>query len=226
LQPIPGFETLLVVQAIPGDNAPAFYSVEWSKSENAIVRALRPSGEQVWMTHLSSSGNPSTLKHSLPLTGEVFENGMLVSDQSLFIIGVKKAFTITAPVDPSALGLPPDGKSFLVHATGDAVGGILLLERGRFRDSLVDLNPADGSEFWRYRSAGRLATDWTANWNMDVEACVFRAPDSQRRDRTGPFPDTLPRVIEHDRWIPVHRSATQHFEKPESVTCGFRPYLQ
>jgi len=168
LHPMPGFETLLVVQAVPGDNAPAFYSVEWSKSENAIVRALRASGQQVWMTHLSSSGNPSTLKHTLPVTGEVFENGALVSDQSLFIIGVKKAFTSTAPGDPSALGLPPDGKSLLVHATGDAVGGILLLERGRFRDSLVDLNPADGSEFWRYRSAARLATDWTANWNMDI----------------------------------------------------------
>ncbi len=85
LHPMPGFETLLVVQAVPGDNAPAFYSVEWSKSENAIVRALRASGQQVWMTHLSSSGNPSTLKHTLPVSGEVFENGTLVSDQSLFI---------------------------------------------------------------------------------------------------------------------------------------------
>jgi hypothetical protein len=46
LQPMPGLETLLVVQAVPGDNAPAFYSVEWSKSENSIVRALPASGEQ------------------------------------------------------------------------------------------------------------------------------------------------------------------------------------
>jgi hypothetical protein len=168
LHPMPGFETLLVIQAVAADKAPAFYSVEWSKSENAIVRALRSSGEQLWMTHLSSSASPSTLKHTLPVTGEVFENGALVSDQALFIIGVNKAFTSTAPADPSALGLPPDGKSLLVHATGDAVGGILLLERGRFRDSLVDLNPATGSELWRYRSAGRLAADWTANGNMDV----------------------------------------------------------
>jgi hypothetical protein len=71
----------------------------------------------VWMTQLSSSGNPSTLEHALAATGEILENGALVSDQSLFIIGVKKAFTSTARGDPSALGLPPDGKSLLVTMT-------------------------------------------------------------------------------------------------------------
>jgi hypothetical protein len=232
LHPMPGFETLLVIQAVAADKAPAFYSVEWSKSENAIVRALRSSGEQLWMTHLSSSASPSTLKHTLPVTGEVFENGALVSDQALFIIGVNKAFTSTAPADPSALGLPPDGKSLLVHATGDAVGGILLLERGRFRDSLVDLNPATGSELWRYRSAGRLAADWTANGNMDVGIVeTLSKPVSSGllvlNAGTGQVGSRIPaRVVEHNRWIPVHRSATQHFEKPASVTCWFRPYLQ
>jgi hypothetical protein len=70
--------------------------------------------------------------------------------------------------DPSSYGLPVDGKSILLRASGEDSGGMILLERGRFRDSLVDLNPADGSELWRYRSDGRLAKNWTANGNGDV----------------------------------------------------------
>ena len=168
LLPVPGFQTLLVVQAVPTGGGPAFFSVEWSKSENAIVRALNESGQQMWMTRLASNASPLTLKHTLPPPGQVFQNDMLVSDHSMFIIGEKSAFAGNNATDPTALGLPPDGKSILLRATGDASGGIILLERGRFRDSLVDLNPADGSELWRYPSEGRLAKNWTANWNMDV----------------------------------------------------------
>ncbi len=168
LQPIPGFETLLVVPAVPGEDGPVFYSVEWSKSENAIVRALSQSGQQIWMTHLASRGSPLTLKQTLPAPGQVFQNQALVSDHAMFIIGTKSIFMGNNATDLDSLGLPPDGQSILLRATGDAAGGLVLLERGRFRDSLVDLNPADGAELWRYRSAGRLGKSWTASWNGDI----------------------------------------------------------
>ena len=165
---MPGFETLFVVQAVPGGEGPAFFSIEWSKSENAIVRALDLAGEQLWTTHLSSHATPRTLHHRLQRPGQVFQNDVVINDDALFIIGDKSAFLETHAKDPSALGLPPDGESMLLGAIGDASGGTLLLERGRFTDSLVDLNPADGTEQWRYRSPGRLTNDWTANWNMDI----------------------------------------------------------
>ena len=168
LQPMPGFQTLLVIQAVPTGGGPAFYSIEWSKSENAIVRALGESGQQMWMTHLASSANLQTLKHTLPAPGQVFQNEALVSDHSMFIIGEKSGFALNNATDPSSNGLPLDGMSILLRASGEDSGGMILLERGRFRDSLVDLNPADGSELWRYRSEGRLAKNWTANGNGDV----------------------------------------------------------
>jgi hypothetical protein len=45
---------------------------------------------------------------------------------------------------------------------------LLILERGRFHDIVVDFNGADGSEVWRYRSAGHLAKNWTVNQSGDV----------------------------------------------------------
>jgi len=68
----------------------------------------------------------------------------------------------------SAPGLPSDGNSILLRGSGDRFGGLLLLERGRFRDSLLDLRAADGTESWRYRSAGRLSKNWTVNQSGDV----------------------------------------------------------
>jgi len=168
LQPMPGFQTLLVMQAVPTGGGPAFYSIEWSSSTKAIVRALGESGQQMWMTHLVSSASPQTLKHTLPAPGQVFQNEALVSEHSMFIIGEKSGFALNSATDPSSYGLPMDGKSILLRASGDDSGGMILLERGRFRDSLVDLNPADGTELWRYRSEGRLAKNWTANGNGDV----------------------------------------------------------
>ena len=48
--------------------------------------------------------------------------------------------------DPSHYDLPMDGKNILVRAVGDFSGGLLLLERGRFRDSLVRLAPMTGAK--------------------------------------------------------------------------------
>jgi outer membrane protein assembly factor BamB len=169
LQPMPGFQTLLLIQAVPTQAGPALYSIEWSNSENAIVRALSESGQQIWMTHLASNASPITLKHHLPDPGRVTQNEATISDHSMFIIGSKKtAFMANNATDASSRNLPVDGKSILIHTSADDSGGMMLLERGRFRDSLVDLNPSDGGELWRYSSEGRLAKNWTANANGDV----------------------------------------------------------
>jgi outer membrane protein assembly factor BamB len=169
LQPMPGFQTLLLIQAVPTGAGPVFYSIEWSNSENAIVRALSESGQQIWMTHLASTASPLTLKHRLPAPGQVSQNEVIISDHSMFIIGTKKtAFIVNNATDANYRGLPVDGKSILIHTSADDSGGMMLLERGRFRDSLVDLSPSDGSELWRYSSEGRLAKNWTVNGNGDV----------------------------------------------------------
>jgi outer membrane protein assembly factor BamB len=169
LDPLPGYETLSVAQAVLGsESGMAFYSVEWSKSSNAIVRALRDTGQQVWMTHLSSTASPVTLKHALPQPGEVFFNQARISDHSQFIIGDKSAFALNNSIDPSFYNLPADGKWILIGYSPDESGGIILLERGRFQDSLVDLAPADGRESWRYRSEGRLSKNWTIHYSGDV----------------------------------------------------------
>lgn len=167
--PTPGFQTLLVLQAMPtGDSDAAFFSVESSSSSNALLRAFNASGQQLWRVSLSSMASPTTLTNSLPTPGEVFLNNQTVSDHSLFIIGDKSAFAQNNATDPSNYHLPPDGKSILLRGSGDNLGGALLLERGRFRDSLVDINPRDGSELWRFPSEGRLGNDWTVNHNGDV----------------------------------------------------------
>ena len=169
LQPMPGFQTLLLIQAVPTQAGPDLYSIEWSNSENAIVRALRGSGQQIWMTHLASNASPLTLKHHLPDPGRISQNEAIISDHSMFIIGTKKtAFMVNNATDASSRSLPVDGKTILIHTSADDSGGVMLLERGRFRDSLVDLNPSDGSELWRYSSEGRLAKNWTVNPNGDV----------------------------------------------------------
>jgi hypothetical protein len=168
VQPMPGFQTLLVMPAVPTAGGPAFYSMEWSKTATAIVRAFTESGQQMWLEHLASGASPLTLKHALPEPGQVFQNDALVSDHSMFIIGEKSSFALNNATDPSSYGLPLDGKSILLRVSGDDAGGLILLERGRFRDSLVDLKPSDGSELWRYRSEGRLAKNWTVNASGEV----------------------------------------------------------
>ena len=167
VEPLPGYETLMVVQAVPSQAAPTFYSVEWSKSEKAVVRALTESGQQLWRTQLLSSASPMTLKNTVPAPGQVLQNDALISDHSMFIIGEKSGFALNNATDPSSYGLPADGKSIFLGASGDDAGGMVFLERGRFRDALVDLSAA-GDEVWRYRSEGRLTNHWTVNWSGDI----------------------------------------------------------
>jgi outer membrane protein assembly factor BamB len=170
LDPLRGYEALTLVEAAPiGDSNVDLYSIEWSKSSNAMVRALRATGQQLWIALLASSASPSTLKHALPdLGGQTTLKGQPLDNVRQILLGDKSAFATTGRVSPNSLGLPLDGKSILLNDTGDGFGGLLLLERGRFRDSIVDLNGADGRELWRYRSTGRLSKEWTVNYEGDV----------------------------------------------------------
>lgn len=170
LDPMPGFQTLHIAQAVPSSDAPALYSIEWSRDSNAIVRALNDSGQQLWMRRLSSAASPVTVKQRLPAPGEVYQNQVLVSDHAKFIIGGgdDQAFMENDSTNPSTYGLPLDGKMILVRAVSDFSGRLLLLERGRFRDSLVSLSPDDGTEVWRFQSEGRLTANLTANANDDI----------------------------------------------------------
>lgn len=168
LNPMPGYETLHVSQAVPTADAPTLYSIEWSRTSNAIVRALNGSGQQLWARLLASRASPSTLDQTLPAPGEVYQNEVLTSDHSEFIIGEANGFMNHHSTDPSSYGLPPDGKTILVRAVSDFSGRLILLERGRFHDSLVSLSAADGSEVWRYSSEGRLTPNLTANYDDDI----------------------------------------------------------
>lgn len=167
--PIPGFQTLEALPGEPGssDAGVAYYSIEWSRSENALLRAFDDFGQQVWLIRLDSNASPETLHHTLVPSGEVYLNQQLVGEHSQFILGGENAFAANNPSDPSAYGLPPDGKFILLRISGDNSSGIILLERGRFRDSLVDIS-SNGKEVWRFRSEGRLAKDWTVNYQGDI----------------------------------------------------------
>jgi hypothetical protein len=169
IDPTPGFATLLVRQAVPNsDSEVVFYSIEWNNSSNAIVRAFRDSGQQLWMTRLASSASPQTLKHQLPPVAQMLLNQQPINSLRELFPGDDVHFPPNNSAPSNTFGLPADGKSILLRSSGDNSGGMLLLERGRFRDSLVDLSPADGGEAWRFHSSGRLAKSWTVNHSSDV----------------------------------------------------------
>jgi hypothetical protein len=167
VEPTPGFETLLVQQAAPAAASQVdFYSIEWKKSSSAIVRAFRISGEQLWMTRISSMASPDTLKQTMLDIGQLYLNKTRINDLSQMLIGKNRAFV--GSTNGPVAGLPIDGKSILLRRCGGSLGDLVLLERARFRDSLVSLSAADGREVWRFQSEGRLAKDWTINLQGDV----------------------------------------------------------
>jgi hypothetical protein len=169
VEPTPGFATLLARQAVPNSSSDvAFYSIEWSKSSNAIVRAFRDSGQQLWMSFLSSMASSQSLKQQLPAAGVVYWNERVINTFRELFPGDDVHFPPNSATEPNAFGLPADGKFLLLRNSGDGSGGLLILERGRFRDSIVDIGPTDGSEVWRYRSPGRLSKNWTVNHGGDV----------------------------------------------------------
>jgi len=166
--PTPGFETLKAVQAEYGsDSDVAFYSIEWSKSSPALLRAFQSTGQQVWRAKLSTSANPSAFKSTLPVPGETFLNDRRTS-LSHVLIGAGTTFVGNGRIDPTPYHLPPDGQTVLLGVSGGSNGGLVLLERGRFHDLLVQISGADGKELWTYRSKGRLTNEWTVNYDGDI----------------------------------------------------------
>ena len=65
-----------------------FYSIEWKRGANAIVRAFRISGEQLWMTRISSTASPDTLKQTMPDIGQLYLNKTRINDLSQMLIRV------------------------------------------------------------------------------------------------------------------------------------------
>jgi hypothetical protein len=169
LEPTAGYESLITVQSVPTDNGVALYSIEWSKTSNAVVRALTEEGKQLWRTELNATASPAALKTQLPPVAETTMNHERISDHTQIFIGDQdRAFAVNNSSDPSHYGLPADGKYILVRICGANSGGSYLLERGRFRDMIVKLDPADGKQNWAYQSAGRLTNSWTVNANDDI----------------------------------------------------------
>ena len=164
LQPTPGYESLMTVQSVPTEHRVDFYSIEWSKTSNAVVRALTQGGEQLWRTEINAMASPAALKTQLPPVAETTMNHERISDHTQILIGDNgTAFAANNPSDPGHYGLPPDGKYLLLRICGANSGGIYLLERGRFHDLIVKLDPADGKQNWQYQSPGHLTNSWTVN---------------------------------------------------------------
>ena len=169
LNPTPGYESLLTVEAVATQHPVAIYSIEWSRNSNAVVRALTAGGEQVWKTELEAAASPASLKIQLPVVAQTSMNDEPISNHTQIILGEGQiAFAANNPTDPSHYGLPLDGKYILMRICGADDGGIYLFERGRFRDRMVKLNPTDGKQSWSYLSAGHLMNSWTVDTNDDV----------------------------------------------------------
>jgi hypothetical protein len=169
LEPTPGYESLMTVQSVPTSYGVDLYSIEWSRTSNAVVRALTQGGEQLWRVQLNATASPAGLKTSLPPVGETTMNHQQISDHTQILIGdMDTFFALNNPSDPSHYGLPADGKFILLRICGANSGGIYLLERGRFRDVIVKLDPSDGKQNWAYHSEGHLTNSWTVNANDDI----------------------------------------------------------
>jgi hypothetical protein len=170
LAPTPGYEPLILRQAVPSGDVTALYDIEWSPSAPAIVRGLQSDGEQMWMTRLTAFGNPQYLDKNLgqsfgqtSLADKPMDNlgGLLLMEDGGFVAEAN-------PKGAEQQPLPGDGETFIVRAIGDCCGNLLLLERAHSNDTIVSISRKDGSEAWRYVSPGRLGNSMTANFNNQI----------------------------------------------------------
>lgn len=170
LAPTPGYEPLILRQAVPSESNTALYDIEWTASAPAIVRALQSDGEQLWMMTLTALGSPEYLDKDIAqsfgqttLAGKPMDNlgGLLLMEDGGFVGEVNPKAAEERP-------MPGAGQTFIVKAIGDCCGNLLLLERGHSNDSIVSISRKDGSETWRYVSPGRLGNSMTANFNNQI----------------------------------------------------------
>jgi outer membrane protein assembly factor BamB len=169
VDPWPGYKSLFLRQSVPTADGPYFFDVEWSEKLPAIVRGLRSDGRQIWMSQLHSMASPETLKRkSLPAAGKtVAEDGAPVNLDDLLLLEGGGFVAVRNSQNAKQNAFPPAGRTIFVHDCGDDFGGLVFLERGSSADFLVDLD-SQGSEAWRYRSAGRLVDSWTVNFEGDI----------------------------------------------------------
>jgi len=169
LDPWPGYEALELRQAVPSAEGPDFIAVEWSKTSNAIVRGLTNDGRQMWLAHLAAIASPLDLKRrTLPKSGKLYLAGKELKGSHDMILGEDHTVFVSGLPEDGSIGLKPRDAPVFVRDSGDDWGGLLFLERSPASDALVDLSSANGSESWRFASAGRLAANWTVNLEGDV----------------------------------------------------------
>jgi hypothetical protein len=169
LDPWPGYEALVLRQAAPSPEGPDFIAVEWSKTLRAIVRGLKSDGRQMWLAHLSSMASPLNLKRrQLPTSGKLYLAGKELKGSRDMLLGEDHTFFLGGLSDDGSIGLKPGEAPVFVRDSGDDWGGLVFLERSPVSDALVDLSGSNGSESWRFTSAGRLAANWTVNQEGDV----------------------------------------------------------
>lgn len=76
--PAPGFTTTAMVQALPAQGMPAFYSFETGASGQTMIRALSVDGGTLWLTTIAGTddaNNPQSVDHQ---SGDAF-GGVLVN---------------------------------------------------------------------------------------------------------------------------------------------------
>jgi len=170
LLPTPGYNTLMARYGAPqSESDPQFFSIEWSPSAGTMIRGLQLTGEQLWSTHLSVSASPRTLKPwTRPAVGATSLAGKPIENVRQLLLLEGGAAAASSSEQARDQQLPLKGQTILVRDSGDGFGGLLLLEFGHSADSLVDLRGSDGSERWRYQSAGYLNQNYTVNFQGDI----------------------------------------------------------
>lgn len=170
LAPTPGYEPLVLIQAVPSPQSTALYDIEWRPSAPAIVRALQSDGEQLWMTTLTAFGSPDYLDKDIAQSfGQTTLAGKPLDNVGQLLLGENGVFyAITNAKAGKDPGIPPEGQSFLAKVAGDFLGNLVLLERGPTNDSIMSISGKDGTQQWHYVSSGRLGKSITANYNGQI----------------------------------------------------------
>jgi len=167
LLPTPGYEVMEVRQADPQGNV-GLYVIEGSSGSDTVVRALRSTGEQMWMRHLSVKTSPETLKQTITHgDGVTSFRSKRLPNAGQMLIGERQIY-LASPAHRVDDERVPKGQEIWLRDSGDATGGLLFLGRAHDHDFVADLSPEDGHEVWRYVSPGRLHETWTVDYQGDI----------------------------------------------------------
>ncbi len=166
LAPTPGYEVFEVRQAAPVGDVD-LYVIEGSGSD-MVVRALRGSGEQLWMRHVAVKISPETLQQRITHGDGITSLGSKrLPNAGQMLIGEGQVY-LASPTHHFDDERVPKGQEIWLRDSTDGTGGLVFLGRGHDKDFVADLSPEDGHEVWRYVSAGRLHETWTVNYEGDI----------------------------------------------------------